>query len=71
MSRVINRGGLSTRPPTENRPMPSATPSATITLILGIDILPSGCAFSIGGISKSKALTITKLWESSTVSLKD
>ncbi|MEO1431211.1 MAG: hypothetical protein AAFV71_19545 [Cyanobacteria bacterium J06633_8] len=67
MARIIERGGMSSRPPKENRPIPSITQ----TMLLGIDVLPSGCAFSIGGISKSKALTITKLWESSAVSLKN
>lgn len=65
MSRVINRGGLSIQPPKENRPIPSNIQS----MILGIDILANGCAFSVGGIAKSKALTIIKLWESPSTSL--
>lgn len=65
MGRVINRGGISTQPPKENRPIPSNIQ----TMLLGIDVLPSGCAFSIGGIAKSGKLTFIKLWESSSVSL--
>lgn len=68
MSRVINRAGLSTRPPKEEK-AEKAIPSNIQTMLLGIDVLPNGCAFSIGGIAESGKLTFIKLWESSAISL--
>ena len=68
MGRVINRAGLSTRPPKEEK-AEKAIPSNIQTMLLGIDVLPSGCAFSIGGIAESGKLTFIKLWESCSASL--